>query len=57
MLSSRELPVLVRTKIMEYAEEKAAGILRWDAEAAPRVHRRAAYGGYRSRLRNVVKGG
>ena len=26
MLSSSELPVLVRAKIMEYAEEKAAGI-------------------------------
>ena len=57
MLSSGELPVLVRAKIMKYAGEKAAGIYGGTKCSAARSPRSSHYRGYRSRLHDVVKGG
>ena len=57
MLSSGELPALVRAKIMEYAEEKQPVFTVGRRGSAAGSPRSSHYGGYRSRLHDVVKGG
>jgi hypothetical protein len=53
MLSSGKLPVLVRAKIIEYAEEKAAGIYGGTERQRRRFTAKLTFRGYRSRLHNV----
>ena len=56
ILSSGELPASVRMKVLEYAQEKAAGIYGGSARQRCRFTAKLTLRGYGLRLHDVVKG-